>query len=617
MIVDLASTTVEAARSLGGKALGLARLRRVGATIPPTLCISVSQDDVGETLSQLPRALADWSSPLPARNRWIVRSSYSEEDSVASSAAGLFQTKVIQVHDNFAANPIVRVAHGILQTLLRRGSHATVLVQPFVEGTISGVLFSTDPNVGRRGDGIVTFVEGSCASLVDGSTAPTVVPFEKKRPPAGLPPPLLQRWEELIDQCFALEHEWEIPIDCEFTVAADGVLYFLQARPIASLTALPMTAQLESVEEKVHLPAVAESHPKVQLRRLCQRSGVPISKAWIARTSAWEPLRFFRLPKATYTSVLIHPRTVDGTVRRRFSRDGYTGAAQVLADAGDHWVRYAIVAEVLRAIYTGMATRSEDTTIVEVARGHFVPKGIVDSTVYEVVGEQVHLVEQPLQRWFYEIDPVSGEAQKRACESRVALEHGQVLGISRILSRLKLESGACLEFGILDGGQAYVIDIQRGQPGQQALVNVRNVVALGEARGELVCVLAPSADGPEGHFYDFAESALQAPPEASPVVVAASRPEIGLLREFGRLAGLDKRVVGAVFEHNSPLCHLCVLLREWNIPAVVIPGFMQSDAARSQFVRVIATLEGGQVEPIAALDRDRHGLEEPRARNVI
>jgi hypothetical protein len=289
---------------------------------------------------------------------------------------------------------------------------------------------------------------------------------------------------------------------------------------------------------------------------------------------------------------------VDGKIRRKFSQDGYSGTASVLIEAKRYWVRHAILAEVLPASLTGIAMSCGESTIIEVAKGHFVPKGLVDTIVYKVEGQTSRLLHQRQQDWFYTINPKSGEAKKHLWHGSVSLGPEQLQAVVAILWKLGLASGDCLEFGVLDTGQLFVIDIQRARSAGHQLTPNGQVVSLGEAQGILCNLDSRSVAGTETHFFEFAESFRQSSSDSQPVVVAALRPDIELLRGFEQLAAAGKRVVAVVFETYSPLCHLSVLLREWGIPAVVVPRFRDSELSRSRVVRVTATPEQGTVTAV-------------------
>ncbi len=610
MIRQAELTHLTTTDSFGGKAKGLSSLASVGAPLPPTLCLSALKEEIDRSgcLEEIESIVHLWvtkivAGGISAGNNWIVRSSHSLEDSLETSAAGLYPSRVVTIDREGAVLPIAQTVFEILGLLLRNSSEASVILQPFIVGNISGVIFSSDPNEGKYGSGIVTYVNGPCSSLVDGTATPSVAYFSEVDFPPSLHPALQASWEQLLGACSKVEKGWGVPVDCEFTITESGQLFLLQARPISALTSWRTITHLLEVRTGNRLPPSVETHPKVQLRFQCQRSGVAISPAWIATETKWYKLPQFDMPLGSYTSVLLHPHLLNGKVIRKFSKDGYSGTATVLSEASNYWIRHAILTSLIPSPITGIATPQDEKIVIEVARGHFVPKGLVDTTVYEVVGTDVRIVQQLPQRFYFEIDPDTGESKKIGWNGQNSLSTHQLKAISVMVTKLRLEEGGYLEFGVSDEGEAFVIDIQRGLSEGKKLIANRQVVSLGEAEGDLLAIPALASSGADDHFFEFATHPLSTDETLDPVVIAAIRPELGLLREFKKLAGQGKLVVGAIFETYSPLSHLSVLLREWGIPTIVFPNFSRNELSQARRVRVVASGSGGTVTRIDLVDQ--------------
>jgi hypothetical protein len=597
MMRSLEIVAGHAVNGFGGKANGLSSLLAVGANIPPTLCISANPEDLGqrELFRSIEALVKEWSLSLGAPTEWIARSSHSQEDSFAASFAGLFPSRVIPTDEGQITSQVIDTIIDILKVLLTTSEDSAVLLQPYIEGVISGVFFSSDPNEGESGKGIVTYVAGPCSSLVDGSLTPVSVRFSENSILGILPPPLSECWSNLYQWCIGVEAYIRAPVDCEFTMNGKGELFLLQARPVAALTSWKHPSELLPIRLGQRLPASVVSHPKVRLRLECEKEAVAISPAWIATESKWFHVPKFNLPAGSYTSVLLHPRLLHGKVKRRFSTDGYSGALAVLRDATDYWVRHAIVASLIPSQLTGIGTVFGKKIIVEVARGHFIPKGLVDTTVYELEGDAYSLLQQPPQHFYYDVNPESGEAERKDSESYTSLTGEQLRSIETVIHKLRSNDGDCLEFGVDLEGRVFVIDVQRNHSGIESLPSNNQVISLGEAEGILMIVNTASGAGAEDHFFEFVSSISTNTESKEQVIVAFVRPELGLLREFQQLSKLGKQIVGAICEVYSPLSHLSLLLREWGIPTIVIPGFRDSPLAKASKVRITASNEGGTI----------------------
>lgn len=176
---------------------------------------------------------------------WIVRSSCSREDGVASSKAGKFLS-ILDVDMNGLAAAVDQViaAYGKGQC------SDEVLIQPMLtEVHISGVVFSHDPNTCAPYR-LINWSEGGDTSVITSGlggrlwqqAADSTVP-----PPLTLAP-IISMVEELL-RLFG-----DVPLDCEFAVTRQGdndVLWLLQARPLVFYS-----QPQSSTEQAIRLEAI-------------------------------------------------------------------------------------------------------------------------------------------------------------------------------------------------------------------------------------------------------------------------------------------------------------------------------------------------------------------------
>ncbi len=231
----------------GGKAQGLYRLMRLGLRVPPGFVI------LGATPGNLPYALTPHYDSLGG-GRVAVRSSATGEDALDASFAGQYGT-VLDVEGPERLRKAVEeclssldsaraVAYRQEQTHLER-VRMSVVVQRMVDAAAAGVLFTADPVSGRRNCLIVETVAGRGEKLVSGQVTPDhytlsrqgeVLAFQQRSKVALLTPELLK---ELAEGAAVVEWDFGIPMDLEWAVGIDGLLYWLQARPITRLGADP------------------------------------------------------------------------------------------------------------------------------------------------------------------------------------------------------------------------------------------------------------------------------------------------------------------------------------------------------------------------------------------
>jgi len=219
-LLDIADATDVA--SCGGKASGLARLKRAGWAVPPAICVTTdfyrrwldvsglaprlaavgAEAPAGGALDEVledVRALID-ATPLPddlaaelgeqaARlaadgdRSLAVRSSGVYEDDRDASHAGIHTSVVVAGHDAAAVVAAVKTCWASLWTQAAwayRERHAipheaaamAVVIQRFVATSASGVAFSADPLTGDRSTVVIEAGWGAGAALVGGQMTP-------------------------------------------------------------------------------------------------------------------------------------------------------------------------------------------------------------------------------------------------------------------------------------------------------------------------------------------------------------------------------------------------------------------------------------------------------------
>lgn len=297
---------------VGGKCFALSRLGRMGIKVPRTICVVAEAyrhyvDATGireRILLELNRKeLKDmrweeiWDSSLRIRNMFlkgpdpslffselkifleaechhkpaVVRSSASDEDSGAASFAGLHDS-FVNVRGPASILDHIRLVWASLWSdaaLLYRQeigldptrSAMAVIVQEFIQGDESGVVFSLNPN--RPHEGIIESVHGLNQGLVDGAIEPDRWIFDRRtrRITAHSPglriqqvmagdqgvrthplpkakttrPPIRKRdIGSLVTLALKVEKAFGAPQDIEWTIQK-GSLWVLQSRPVTTV----------------------------------------------------------------------------------------------------------------------------------------------------------------------------------------------------------------------------------------------------------------------------------------------------------------------------------------------------------------------------------------------
>ncbi|MCT1354986.1 PEP/pyruvate-binding domain-containing protein [Gordonia sp. p3-SID1431] len=223
----------------GGKAAGLARLRRLGLPVPPGYVIAgVSGVSDAATARFDEMAAAGWT-PV------AVRSSAVGEDGDDQSFAGQYDTVLgVDTVDRFvdAVRACADSVHSLRASSYSGNASATmnVVVQRMVDARAAGVVFTADPVSGRRDLTVIDVVSGLGEALVDGTVAPDHVVLDADGTAVvneTVAAPVLSPVEIAAIQSGArrAEQEWGRPMDLEWAIDKSGGIWWLQARPITTL----------------------------------------------------------------------------------------------------------------------------------------------------------------------------------------------------------------------------------------------------------------------------------------------------------------------------------------------------------------------------------------------
>ncbi|ANY25150.1 PEP/pyruvate-binding domain-containing protein [Gordonia terrae] len=225
----------------GGKAAGLAELRRLGLPVPTGFVIADASVDgaLDDVTARFGHLVAAGTTPV------AVRSSAVGEDGDDQSFAGQYDT-VLGVDSVDAFTDAVRRCAASVHS--RRASaysgHAAptmhVVVQRMVDARAAGVVFTADPTSGRRDLMVIDAVAGLGEALVDGSAAPdhlvldvdgNTVVHESVAAPVLSPDEIAQ----VRAGALRTAQHWGRPMDLEWAIDEAGELWWLQARPITTL----------------------------------------------------------------------------------------------------------------------------------------------------------------------------------------------------------------------------------------------------------------------------------------------------------------------------------------------------------------------------------------------
>ncbi|NLD86100.1 MAG: pyruvate, water dikinase [Actinomycetales bacterium] len=247
----------------GGKAAGLAELRRLGLDVPPGFVIADAAADlvVVDTTRWFTRMAEAGATPV------AVRSSAAGEDGAEQSFAGQYDTVLgVDSAERFA--DAIRTC--VESTNSRRASAygggappaMHLVVQQMVDARAAGVVFTADPTTARRDLMVIDAVAGLGESLVDGTSSPEHIVLDAcgevavheggeatgnddgnanandndndDDDEALLSP---EEISAIRSGALAAARHFGRPMDLEWAIDMSGRLWWLQARPITTLPA--------------------------------------------------------------------------------------------------------------------------------------------------------------------------------------------------------------------------------------------------------------------------------------------------------------------------------------------------------------------------------------------
>jgi pyruvate,water dikinase len=241
----------------GGKASGLLRIYQLGFRIPETILVP-SGADVNDILKGVERLRPPIG--VDEERLWAVRSSGRGEDGEEMSYAGQHLTELnVKLEDVPAAIVRCRESEVWSKEYVEAVSGGAgekgmcVVVQEMIQAKYAGVLFTADPETGRRDVSVLEFVNGLGEGLVSG----TEMPAGSFKVVSKLYPTWDSNWfiglADVMHIGVRLGHFWDTPLDIEWAIDDRGLTYVLQARP---LTALPPEPKAQTIA--VNTGAVVE-----------------------------------------------------------------------------------------------------------------------------------------------------------------------------------------------------------------------------------------------------------------------------------------------------------------------------------------------------------------------
>jgi pyruvate,water dikinase len=227
-------------KKIGGKARNLLLLKKEGFNVPDFFVISHT-DFENSKLKDIVKNLIYKIQPL--KEEIILRSSATGEDGGENSFAGIFESVRINKLSNLNSE-LKRILGSLASEKLysyikskkiKEKPKLSVIIQEFIEGDVSGVIFSSVTKAGKRGT-LINSGFGGASSIVNGQDSDYF--FLNQRGDIVEKTKSKERYSLTKTQIISLlkiakkiESLFGKPQDIEFTIKNNNI-YLLQSRPI-------------------------------------------------------------------------------------------------------------------------------------------------------------------------------------------------------------------------------------------------------------------------------------------------------------------------------------------------------------------------------------------------
>lgn len=587
----------------GGKAYWTNWLYGRNAALPTSLFIPLQKrselervKDNIEFKSLLQDGLKEYLSGI---DRFAVRSSAENEDGFTESKAGIYSSFL----DVRTVDEIIEAIYQ-MQLDLKKEDRLGIIVQEFIQPEISGVVFSTNPTNGKKSEPVLCMIKGVGDKLMSGAEKGEELQLKIKGDHIGIPAfksdIRKSELESIVQTVKEIEEELQCPVDMEWCIEKNSrKIFVFQCRPMTGIKVKKNEIVPVTIEALKQLPGYLRMNNKIWLREFAEERGIMISQAYLmacnCRSAGIEKINF-NYEKSAYHSgysvVLISPSRVEGKVQRffvgekeniysvtkchRFGIREFASYNQVdvcLNDLiqiakEDQWACSAIIQEILTAKYTGIVKKMKDGFLIEIAKGHFLSKGIISMSSYVTDSSgRISYKKEVYQSKYISIIEGCILEYRSVEPEKISVSENCLQNIISSFKELLTSEQVVVEFGLLDDVHLtpYIIDcMQEGDMGLSLETIRRGVISDGKITGKLIKLdIGNGSEAFDLHFHNKIIDGDNGESECK--IFYADKPSIQLVDILNQY---NSETIGFLFADGSMLCHFSVLLRERGIPAI-------------------------------------------------
>jgi phosphohistidine swiveling domain-containing protein len=543
-----------------------------------------------------------------------IRSSATLEDSYSDSYAGHFSTFIGKMSFEEVLINIKKVIKSLNNVQSKIPTKMGVIVQKRIDASFSGVSFSSNPINASKSECVISVIEGMGSGLVSGRTRGEDIVIVLNEESYILPP-----YESRISQTILkeicliskkIENQLNHPMDIEWCVdKKTKKIYILQCRPATGIFFKDNPVMQINLENEKKIPPYIASNEKVNLRLIGERHGILVSRAYLVFVNGkGNPIITPDLSLITptpnysgYSAVLIFPNKISGKVVRSFfgqntqivrneliachrycirSYPEHSTLSECIVAISSlcfehHWLAIIIVQEIFAPRFTGVIKKIANGFMIELAQGHFIPKGLVPTSQYivDLNGEIVFTNEISQDKCVKIVEGIIFEEKIDPDDTLVSVSKNTLLRIIDDFKIFMKNEQVVVEFGLLEDFEndqlcPYLIDFVQDESNKNLdLLSVsEGILSKGIITGNLINYKESieSKDVFDFHFHDDIENK---PSENDSFIFLCEKPDISLLKVINRY---NPQKIGFIFREGSMLCHLAIILRERNIPGIIV-----------------------------------------------
>lgn len=538
-----------------------------------------------------------------------VRSSAIKEDQYSESYAGHFKSFIQEFQYDELLTGIGNVVKSNCIINGEASQKVGVVVQRKIDASFSGIAFSSDPITGSKKAILISIIEGMGENLASGKKSGEDVIIEEDSNQYIIPSYDIRIGKEylltLSHILKDIENKVNAPVDIEWCIdKSTNELFILQCRPITTIFPKHTGVIPISLRNENTIPEQVKESDKVKIRLIAQRNNIDISNAYLV---VFDPSGGFdenlllsikpQVRCKGFSVVLIYPKTISGNIIRHFAENefdrqnsafrtcqrydvrsyqDYSSLKRALFEIRakcfeETWTCIAIIQEIFEPELTGIAKKIEDGYLVEVAKGHFVPKGLVPTSQYLVSFKgEIQFKNEVMQDFEYKI--IQGTVSKAPVNSVISATDNTITNVIQDLMPILSTSTQAIEFGLLKDEKGllnpYLIDLVDDNNVKElnSRLITQGVISIGKRTGRIK-ILSDNDIGNnslELHYHNVFQNDTVINEDT---IFVADTPDIALL-EVLRHYNDDR--IGFIFRTGSALSHFSIILREKKIPAVVI-----------------------------------------------